>query len=277
DSNVVPVGVELTPDGQYALISVENRSDLYALDLVNHSIRIVELTGDPSDMAVVDSTDTTVFVFGNGSAVDVLEHTLFDIETYTLDEPMTDISKGEDFAILYNTNGYHDCYFLDLVEGDLVEYRLQNPAVSVHLAPTEDFAIALTRPESGYGGDAIDAMPGMEIIDLINEKNSTFVLEGQGVGVAYSSDETSLHALLLQEGAEYVYKYNLYTGEQQIIDLSAPPVSIGSMPDGNFYITHDNGSGLVSFLNPDSGELTEVAGFGTLGILDPIQLFEEEE
>ena len=168
---------------------------------------------------------------------------------------------GLEFATVWNSYGSE----ITLVE------------MMPHLAPTEDFAIALTRPESGYGGDAIDAMPGMEIIDLINEKNSTFVLEGQGVGVAYSSDETSLHALLLQEGAEYVYKYNLHTGEQQIIDLSAPPVSIGSMPDGNFYITHDNGSGLVSFLNPDSGELTEVAGFGTLGILDPIQLFEEEE
>ena len=49
------------------------------------------------------------------------------------------------------------------------------------------------------------------------------------------------------------------------------------MPDGTFYITHTSGAGLVSFLNPSSGELTEVGGFATLGIIDAIELIKSEE
>ena len=276
DSTVTPVGVELTPDGQHALISVSNKSDLYALDLVNHSVNMVELSGIPASMAVNTAMDQTLFVYGSSPTIDVLDHDYFDIVSYEIDESMDSIIQGEDFAILYSTSTRHDLYHLDLTKEDVTEYRLQNPAISVHLAPTEDFAIALTRAESGYG-EAIDALPGMELIDLVNEKQLQFALEGVGLGVSFSATESSLHALLLQQGTEYVYKYELYTGVAEQIELSAPPVAIGTMPNGDFYITHTAGAGLITFLEPSSGETTEVGGFATLGILDPVELISNEE
>jgi len=276
DSTVTPVGVELTPDGQYALISVSNKSDLYALDLLNHSVNMVELSGVPASMAVNTTTDQTLLVYGSKPTIDVLDHDYFDIVSYDVDESMNNILQGEDFALLYSTSSRHDLYHLDLTEEDVTEYRLQNPAISVHLAPTEDFAVALTRAESGFG-DAIDALPGMELIDLVNEKQLQFALEGAGLGVSFSATDTSLHALILQEGTEYVYKYELYTGTAEQIELSAAPVAIGTMPDGDFYITHTAGTGLITFLEPSSGETTEVGGFATLGIVDPIELMSNEE
>jgi hypothetical protein len=276
DSTVIPVGVELTPDGQYALISVSNKSDLYALDLVNHSVNMIELSGVPASMAVNTATDQTLLVYGSSPTIDVLDHDFFDVVSYNVDESMNNIIQGEDFALLYSTSTRHDLYHLDLTREDVTEYRLQNPAISVHLSPSEDFAIALTRAESGYG-EAIDALPGMELIDLVNEQQLQFALEGVGLGVSFSSTESSLHALLLQEGTEYVYKYELYTGTAEQIELSAPPVAIGTMPSGDFYITHTAGAGLVTFLDPSSGETTEVGGFATLGIIDPIQLMSNEE
>jgi hypothetical protein len=276
DSTVTPVGVELTPDGQYALISVANKSDLYALDLVNHSVNMVELSGVPAAMAVNTTTDQTLLVYTSNPTIDVLEHDYFDIVSYQVDESMNNILQGEDFAILYSTSTRHDLYHLDLTEEKVTEYRLQNPAISVHLAPTEDFVIALTRAESGYA-EAFDALPGMEIIDLVNEKQLQFALEGAGLGVSFSATDTSLHALLLQQGTEYVYKYELYTGAAELIELTAAPVAIGTMPDGDFYITHIAGTGLITFLEPNSGETTEVGGFATLGIIDPIELMSNEE
>ncbi len=280
DSTVDPIGVDLTPDGRFALISVRGSADLYAIDLLNHSINIVELSGNPSDMVVNEGEDRTVLVYGGGAVVDILEHDFFDLDTFVLDEPMTDILPGSDFELLYSTSDEHDVYRLELTTHALVEYRLQNPAVSLHLSPTEEFAVALTRPEGG-GGTGVEGLyndnPGMEIIDLDSDDTEPFLLEGQGLGVAWASDDSSLSALVLQEGVDYVYQFDLYQREANELELSAPPVAIGTMPDGTFFITHDRALGLVSFLDPSTGEVTEVAGFGALGIVDPIELIAGED
>jgi len=275
DSVVTPVGIELTPDGRYALISVSDSSDLYALDLMSESINIVELSHNPTDMAVNVATDRTVLVYNGGSVVDVLEHEFFDIDTFGLDEPMSRIATGSDFTLLWSDGSQHDAYRLDLQTNQLVEYRLQNPAISMHIAPTEEFAIALTRPEDGFGSGiegVYDSNPGMEIIDLNDDETEPFLLEGTGLGVSWAATDASLHALILQEGAEYVYKLDMYTGRAEEIELTEPPIAIGSMRDGTFYITHDAALGLVTFLDPKTNETREVNGFATLGIADLIEL-----
>ena len=191
---------------------------------------------------------------------------------------MNQITLADEQAILWDTTGGHDLYRLDLESEDLVEYVLQNPAVSLHLAPTNDFAVALTRAEGG-GGDGVDAIydqhPGMEIIDLRSDDTEPFLLEGQGLGVAFAADENYLQALVLQQGVDYLYRLDLYSRESEELELSAPPIAIGAMPDGRFYITHDRALGLVSFLDPSSGKIEEVSGFASLGIIDPVELVEE--
>jgi hypothetical protein len=278
DQVVDPVGIDLTPDGRYALISARGSSDLYAIDLEQSAINIVELASAPSAMAVSADADRTVFVYGGSPVVELMDHQLFDLEQVTLDEPMDQIALAPGVAVLYGTASQHDVYRLDLESGDRTEYRLQNPTVILELAPTNEFAVALTRAEGG-GGDGVDALydqnPGMEIIDLRGDTTTPFVLEGQGLGIAFSAGDTNLSALVLQEGIDYLYRLDLYTQEAEEIEVSAPPVGIGEMPDGQFYVTHDRALGLVSFLDPDTGRIVEVSGFATLGLLDPVELVEE--
>lgn len=281
DVPVTPVGVELTPDGQYALISVEGRSDLYALDLENRSINIIELSARPSGMAVNALLDRTVLVSDASPTVDILEHDLFDLDTLSLDEPMTDVFSGSDFAVLYNTKNRHDAYRLDLETNTLTEYRLQNPAVSLHVAPTEEFAIALTRAEDGFaeGNDiqsVYDANPGMEILDLNDDESEPFLLDGMGIGVEWSQTDSALFALVLQRNQDYLYQLDLYTGRSEILDLEDPPVAIGALPGGSFFITHTNPLGLITFLDPQTGDTVEVSGFASLGMTDPIELLEAD-
>lgn len=282
DSVVDPVGIELTPDGRYALLSAQGDSDLYVLDLEQHAINIVELAGAPTAMAV-SPADRTVLVYGGIAKAQTVEHALFETETFTLDEPMNDVTAfGESQAILWShaTNRTaHDLYRLDVLSGDLVEYRLQNPAVSLSIAPTREFAVVFTRAESGFGGQDVDSVydanPGMEIVNLQTDDSVPFILESDGIGVAFRADETRLDALVLQQGVEGLFSLSLYTGQATEIETSAPPVAIGTMPDGRFFVTHDRALGLVSFVDAN-GEVTEVGGFAATGVLDPIELVEEE-
>lgn len=274
DTIVDPIGIDLTPDGRYALLSARGSSDLYALDLDVKAINIIELSGPPGAMAVDAPADRTVLVYPNQPTVDLLEHEFFDTTTLTLDEPMNQITLTGAEALLWTTAG-HDLYRLDLDSTDLVEYRLQNPADALYLAPTGEFAVALTREEGSFsdGVDAVyDTHPGMEVVDLRTDDSEPFLLEARGLGVAFSSGGGALNALVLQQGIDYLYRLDLYSRETEEIELSAAPIAIGAMPDGRFYITHDRPLGLVSFLDPITGEITSVAGFATDGALDPIEL-----
>jgi hypothetical protein len=282
DTVVDPVGIDLTPDGRYALLSARGSSDLYALDLEVRSINIVELAGPPGAMSVSAEADRTVLVYPGQPIVELLDHRFFDTERLDLDEPMDRIEMAGEQAVLWTPSGRHDLYRLDTRSGDLVEYRLQNPATELFLAPTQEFALVLTRPEggSGTGVDGLyDLHPGMEIVDLRTDSSEPFVLEGQGLGVAFATDEagTSLNALVLQQDVDYLFRLDLYTRQAEEIELESPPVAIGSMPDGTFFITHDRALGLVSFLDPSSGKITTVSGFAAAGSLDLIDLVEAQE
>lgn len=272
DQVVVPVGVALTPDGRYGIISVSGSSDLYVLDLELHAVNIVSLTSAPAAMQVDPHTDTTVLVYAGKPAVEVLEHTYFDVETIALDEPMTAIVDTETFVVLSREGG-RDVYKLDTATRELTELRLQNPLLSLEVAPTAEFAIAFTT-EGSFGG-----RPYMEVLDLRDDRGRTYpyLLETRGVGVAFDQGDGTLHALVLQNEIDYLYQLDLYTAEAREVELAAPPIGIGDLPSGGFYITHDADLGLVSFLDPATGEIEPVAGFAALGIADPIEVADTEE
>jgi len=117
----------------------------------------------------------------------------------------------------------------------------------------------------------------MEVLHLDDDQTEPFLLEGTGLGVAWAATESSLHALILQQDAEYVYKLDMYTGRAEEISLAEPPIAIGSMRDGSFYITHDAGLGLVTFLDPKTNDTRTVSGFATLGLGDPVELMNDKK
>ncbi len=266
DQVVTPVGVQLTPDGDYALISVQGSSDLYVLDLVNNSVNIVTLDLAPSAMHVDPSDDLTVLVSATTAAVDIMDHRFFDVTRVQLDEAMDAIIDGDGFDLLYGRN-HRDVYRLDPLTGDIVEFRLQNPLLSLHLAPTEEFAIAFTAQ------GAVDGRPGMEILDLRDTRGHSYpyLLEGVGIDAKFTVDDAGLlHALILQSDVTYLYALDLYGGTAREIELDEPPIGIGARAEGGFYVTHDDPLGLVSLVDPTTDAIETIAGFGTLGIFDPI-------
>jgi hypothetical protein len=266
DQVVVPVGVDLTPDGRYALISVANAADLYVLDLETHSVNIVSLAASPSAMHVDRSSDRTVFVSNASASAEILDHANFALREVPLDEPCDTIVPGDGFAVLARVGG-QDVYRLDLVTGDVVEFRLHGPLDSVHLAPTGELAVALTRSLDG-------GRPGMEVLDLRDDRGHSYpyLLEGLGIDVAFDESGPSLHALVLQDGIDYVYDLDLYASTAVEVDLEAPPIGIGAMPGGGFYVTNAVDLGMVTFFDPSTGESHAVTGFGTFGLADPIEL-----
>jgi hypothetical protein len=275
DQEVDPLGAAITPDDRYLLMSVEGSGDLYAMDLDNESINIVDLDAPPAAMAVDAFADRTALVYSNRSQVDILEHDYFDVESVELDEPCNAIAEtDEGFAVLYNRSAStHDVYLLDLETGDLVEYRLANPVMSLQLTEDNAYAVALMRQEWDGSSTGIDAYYdehwGLSIMDLSDDDNIDLVLESQPVGLAFATSELGEpYALLLLEGVDSLVQVDLWSAQVSEVPLPAPPTGIGALPDGKFYITHQAALGLISFLSPGSTELTSVSGFAGEGLFE---------
>jgi hypothetical protein len=61
------------------------------------------------------------------------------------------------------------------------------------------------------------------------------------------------------------------------VSLPVPPASIETLPDGQFLITHNIGAGMISFLNPETLDITTVSGFAMIGLMEDDELERRSE
>lgn len=275
DVQVRPQDVALTPDGTYALVTVTGDDSLYVLDLEQESINIVPLSAAPTAMVVDPVADRSIFVYANMAVVDILEHDLFEIETVPLDEPMNEIQSLAGEALLYSTAGRKDAYVLELGSADYDELRLENPPSQLVLSPDETLALAITRPEvSGSSGlDAwYDSNWGVEIIDLVDRENLPLVAESEPLAVAFTAEASTPTALVLLADSTDLMQLDLARRTASAVELEAPALGLDRFGEASFVIVNNAPFGLLSFLDPATGEITAVGGFATTGILQGEQL-----
>lgn len=272
DVQIQPNDIALTPDGTYALISVRGEPDLYVLDLEQESINIVSLAAVPADLLVDPTTDRTALVYASASVADLMDHEVFEVEEVDLDEGCTDtLSMGDGQALLYNTeSSAHDVYRLDLLTGEAVEYRLENPAMSLHLAPNGLYAVAITRPEAA-GSSGLEAWYdqsyGLDILGLEGEGSLPLVAQSMPVGLAFGGADTAPQAMVLLDGLTELLRVDLASGTASAVELVDAPLGLWSFGEG-FVVAHDATLGLLSFLDSEGELAASVGGFGSVGLLD---------
>ena len=289
DADVVvdPVGAQLTPDGRYAIISVQGSSDLFTLDLDVPHVDIKELIAAPSAMWVSPSTDYdyTVLGYASETRLDVYDHLYFNDHPVALEEPIDRLVGAEGLVVAYNDRATtHDIYRLDLSTLEVTEYVAANPVSSLEILDVggvPSYAVAVLRPENA-GGSELDQYQdqnwGLAVLDLLSDDIVNLVVEAQPVGMALVERDGRAYALVLLDGVETLLMIDLAApSAAQQIELDAPPLGIGEMPDGSFYITHDSPLGLVTFLDPtDPTSLEMASGFATLGLFDEYELSAQE-
>lgn len=259
-----PVGIELTPSGEHALISVRGSSDLYALDLVDPSVNIIGLASTPTAMAVDTANNRTAFVYNSRPVVEFVDHDFFGVAQLELETAMTDIIMTEEYALLWRP-GSQRIARVELATNEVDHYRLNFSTTSVRISPDESFAVVLSTQSA----------PRMEIVNLARNPDDgrldadprPFALDGIGLGIAFEETAAGTDVLILQNEVDTLYQLSWPTLALETIALPAPPRRIGSMPEGGFWIAHDDPMGLISFYTPGSAPTT-VANFAVTGLLD---------
>jgi DNA-binding beta-propeller fold protein YncE len=281
DQVVRPVGVSLTPDGSYALITAASQDDLYVLRLDRPSVNLVNLSGVPAAMQVVDDSDPddgveldrTVVVHQNAARVDVIDHDNFDVTSIILDQRVSRILHDQGRTLLYDTAGGKDVYLLDLASNKVVEFRTENPPQAAFIAPGGEFAIVTTGPETGSSGETeiqrlFDGYPGFEVLDLRDARgrSTPYLAEDTISDVAFQDTETGPQALILQQRQDYLYRLDLRTGLAEEVELRVGAAALGAAEAGSWWILHQAGYGLVSYFDATTSEVVEVGGFGIWAI-----------
>lgn len=260
-----PIGAEITADGHYALVTLAGKRDLYVLDLVNPSINLVGLSGTPA--AMLDG-DRTILAYTDTSAVDLLDHDLFEIQTVRLDSPMDRIVAVPDGALLWR-QGAQDVYHLDIATGDTVRYRLVGPARALELLPDNSGALVFSGTNT------------VELVDLANDDGDidlVFGLGGVPLAMAITPSALGPKAIVLVQDSSDLVVIDVFAATASTIELSGSPLGIGALPGGPFYVAESEPLGLVGFIDPETLTTTEAAGFATMGLLDevPVLVVEPE-
>lgn len=266
------------------LLTVEGVSDIYMLNLESKYWNIGDLGAIPTDIGVDEVTAQSVFVFSGTSKAVILDHSQLatlnasSLEDVDLEEPSNKALMGSGFALLYNdvSGAVHDVYKLDLDTRELTEFVVSNPVSELQVTESGSFAVAIVRPENYAGSGAdyyTDSRWGLSILDLIEGDSVALVAESQPIGLALVEDESNSYALALLEGSDTLLQVNLALPNAPVeVDLPAPPVSIASMPDGNFVITHNQSLGMVSILNPSTLELETMSNFAVTNLFKQKEL-----
>lgn len=269
DDQVLPTDLVLTADGRYALLTIQNSGDLYVLDLVAESINIVSLDAVPSDLVVDPELDTSVLVYESRTRLDLLDHSFFELDPIELEEPVSTIHMLEGQAFVLNTtsSAVKDAYRVNLEDGELIEYRLENPAFESALHPDGNYAVAFTNPEGGFGGGVealFDQNYGVELLDMSSDDSVPLIAAGEPIGLAFRGSGADSEALVLVRGYDELMQVDLDRATSTPLDLEDTPLGIGAIGDA-FYITLESPFGMVSFLGAD-GEITTVSNFAQAGM-----------
>ena len=118
----------------------------------------------------------------------------------------------------------------------------------------------------GAGGiDFVENSPGVSMLSIDSEYERLFLLAAQPTGFAFTGDARQVFVQLgdVTDPVQAVEQINLTTFAQETIYLPTRPIAIGWMPvTGLVYVAQDSAAGRISFIEPESGNVEHVAGFG---------------
>jgi hypothetical protein len=257
----LPRSVSVTPDRAHALVTIQNSSDLFVLDLVAYSINILSLRGVPTTLTLDPDGDRTFIGYTNSSVIEAVDHGNFDLRAWTTHGPVDRMEVRDDVLFAWNHANGAFVERIDLATDDQVSWPLNYASGELFVSP--DNAWALTTP-SAYPArfELLDLAPGVD--GELDTDPRPFGLDGVVLDAAFDSSAGA--ALLLQETEEDVLRVRWPSLEADAIALSQPPVAIGAMPTGGWFITHADPQGLLSFLSTN-GDVAEIGGFALHDLL----------
>lgn len=257
------LNLELTPDASYAVLALDGRNDLYVLDLRRPSINLVPLSGSPTGLTVVPEADVTVVAL-TGGRVDIIDHDLFEPTTVQLETSVRNLEVRDGAVIAWGDTSSRALYRIDPLTRDVRRYRTTGFLRRVYIEPQGRFGLAFTDSDNAsrvelFSLASVDDQP-------ISERVTTLGASSAGRDAAFTEDADGVPtALILLSGDDVLYRLSWPSLAVDEVFLPEPPLAIGALPTGSFWVTHPSPLGQLSFIEGD--EVDVRFGFATHELL----------
>jgi hypothetical protein len=279
DDVIEPVSAILTGNDRYAVVAVQHREELYRLDLEQQSIDLEDVADEPSRLLAIDRQEDPIHLVAYRSTpqLDIFDgHTNELIHSIELDIPVNKLVPTANSVIaayLGSSDGNKDVYRIDLETMERTEFRAANPLTRLYLTEDERFVVGWMSTESSSASTEVERWendhPGLFVLDLQEDQETSLSLSSEPVGFALTEQEGVSYALLLLEGSTTLLQIDLTQPSfPKEIELPAMPAGIGALTDGRFWISLESPLGMISVLDPATGKMETVEGFGTLNLFD---------
>lgn len=271
-SSATPSDVVVTPDGQFALVSIAGSSDLYVLDLIEHSINIIGLRGVPTDMLLDADGDRTFVVYRNVSVIEAIDHARFETTSWTVPQGLDHLDLTATAVIATRRDNGSLVHRIDRATDHLDTWALNYPSGELRIAPDGQWAI--TTPPSSARFELLTLEPDGS--GRIDTDPRPFGVEGELSDVQFAERDGGTSALMFSGGSNQLLQLDWPALTGSAIEIAFNPVSIGEAPGIGWFITHFDPQGRITLLDL-AGEATVVEGFATYAMLEPTLLEKEAQ
>lgn len=264
--------VSFSPDGSYAAVHVEGRSELSVIALPDGDRETIDLKSPVTDVDLTPDGSVAYVVLGFASEVVAVplpigEKQAGDLVRLSLpDEPIGSIALNSDVtgAVVYSTVlGTARVSLLQIDQaGDLSLERtldLISPVSAVFAAPDPAHAVTFQTPPVGS-----QKAGAFSLLSFGSERTPKIVAtDAEPAAIAFSN-ETDMALVSVRGGAETagVYVVSLESGQVDFLSLGSPPEAAGIVEAaGRAYVSQAHPEGRVTFISLSDGSLNTLTGF----------------
>jgi len=250
-----PRHIEISPDGEFAMILVDRFTDVYVLNLVDHTINILDLAGSAGDIVFIPETRIALLPVPELWVAAVVDLDSAIPEEIALDFPATDVRISPDGTmVLFYADRGNDVAIMDLADWKTELYPLTvsiNRTIDEPVCFDPDSLMILAVGQTGAGDYGIH---DINLIDLDSRVVVPIGLEGTIYDYAFSPNQQTL-GFVLPEQEKFV-RLDLLNFQGQSWDLGRKVHLLHYLPTAEVYMVdyHDT-RGKLTFIGDRGSDL----------------------
>jgi DNA-binding beta-propeller fold protein YncE len=273
-----PSELEITPDGNFALVLVEGTNTLVAVDFSAKSKTEITVGPQPTDLEVYPDSSMAMVVNKGDNSITLIDLPSLTTSTVTpsgIEIGQAEITPDTSFAVLFTNspsvpqNGEF-IHLMKLTDNSITTYPVIKGVDAVLMAPinqstNEPSAFIIHRGPGGTSTDPIKQFfynhYAVTVFNLITTLSNPVALEAKPEGFAFSAD--GAYGFGIMPSASAFFGVNMLSQITAGVNLLSAPSFIGVMPGSHrAYISAEHPLGRIIFVDADDNyRIDTVTGF----------------
>lgn len=247
--------IAISPDGEFAMAPVTELQEVYVLDLINHSINILDFPGIVTDVKFIPQSRIALLPIRDQASIAIvnLDEAIPEILEIGIEVSDVLISPDASKALFYRGQGDK------IMVLDLMTFKTRIYPLEVDVSESVDDPIVFT-PDSqmilviGRHGSGDYGANDINLIDLVERVVIPFGLEGQLIDYEFGTAQNTIGFLLPLE--EKFIRLSLESLQAEAYEIGEQSRRVEYLPTNEaFIVDYDLSKGRITFIGDEGNDL----------------------